>query len=264
MDFKQLVLNENNSLTKISEQEKAATFELSKQYVFLQDLLEELRTLLAKDETILGYLPLTPDGNLAFANQGLGAYAYATTEKAKAYRDIFHDTRGNRLLVFTETRMLFLVIIDYLESNTYFSYPYETIKAFTIKPRKLMKHESPEDKEQFHWGYFDFQAGTHIFSEVLTKKDYELFTSYHESIPALKKIPIQNKVYRAAKYQYFLSNWHFSFRLMTAFNLLFLLLFVLMILGFFLRIGPLKGFYYKDLLDIGIVISLFYSKNILP
>ena len=29
MDFKQLVLNENNSLTKISEQEKAATFELS-------------------------------------------------------------------------------------------------------------------------------------------------------------------------------------------------------------------------------------------
>lgn len=147
MDFKQLVLNENNLLTKISEQEKAATFELSKQYVFLQDLLEELRTLLAKDETILGYLPLTPDGNLAFANQGLGAYAYATTEKAKAYRDIFHDTRGNRLLVFTETRMLFLVIIDYLENNTYFSYPYETIKAFTIKPRKLMKHESPEDKE---------------------------------------------------------------------------------------------------------------------
>jgi len=251
MDFKQLVLNENNSLTKISEQVKATTFELSKQYVFLQDLLEELQTLLAKDETILGYLPLTPDGNLAFANQGLG-------------RDIFHDTRGNRLLVFTETRMLFLVIIDYLESNTYFSYPYETIKAFTIKPRKLMKHESPEDKEQFHWGYFDFQAGTHIFSEVLTKKDYELFTSYHESIPALKKIPIQNKVYRAAKYQYFLINWHFSFRLMTAFNLLFLLLFVLMILGFFLHIGPLKGFYYKDLLDIGMVISLFYSKNILP
>ena len=243
MDFKQLVLNENKSLIKVTEQEKATTFELSKQYVFLQDLLEELRTLLAKDETILGYLPLTPDGNLAFANQGLGAYAYATTEKAKAYRDIFHDTRG---------------------SNTYFSYPYENIKAFTIKPRKLMKHESPEDKEQFHWGYFDFQAGTHIFSEVLTKKDYELFTSYHESIPALKKIPIQNKIYRAAKYQYFLSNWHFSFRLMTIFNLLFLLLFVLLILGFFLHFGPLKGFYYKDLLDIGMIISLLYSKNILP
>ena len=82
MDFKQLVLNENKSLIKVTEQEKATTFELSKQYVFLQDLLEELRTLLAKDETILGYLPLTPDGSLAFANQGLGAYAYATTENA--------------------------------------------------------------------------------------------------------------------------------------------------------------------------------------
>lgn len=39
MDFKQLVLNENKSLIKVTEQEKATTFELSKQYVFLQDLL---------------------------------------------------------------------------------------------------------------------------------------------------------------------------------------------------------------------------------
>jgi len=34
MDFKQLVLNENKPLTKVSEQEKATTFELSKQYEF--------------------------------------------------------------------------------------------------------------------------------------------------------------------------------------------------------------------------------------
>ena len=81
----------------------------------------------------------------------------------------------------------FLVIIDFLDDQTYFSYPYSSIPAFSLKTRKLNRFEKPEDEEIMFWAYFDFQSDSHIFSDVLTKKDYQLFQHFHDTIPALKK-----------------------------------------------------------------------------
>lgn len=246
MNFKELVLLENQQLhAEISIKETQQTFMTSMKYIFWQEFLEDIKQLLAADESIIGYLPLTTEGNMTFTNQGMGGLAYARTEKAQEYISLFQDTRGNRLLVFTEKRLLFFVLIDYLDEGSYFSYPYETISAFTWKQRKPMRHESAEATDILFYGFFDFQSDAGIFSEVLTKKDYQLFLDFHTQIPSLSKIPINEKVYRKNVLDRFMSNWQLNYRIMYIINLVLIAIFLFLLLGVFLKIGPFNGLYYK-------------------
>jgi hypothetical protein len=225
--------------------------------------MAEVQTLLDEDETVQGYLPLSSTGNLAISNQGIGGLAYARTKRAKEYVKHFQDTRGNRLFVFTEKRIIFLVIIDFLDSQTYFSYPYTSISAFSLKTRKLTRYEKPEDPEIMFWAYFDFQSDQRIFSDVLTKKDYALFKEFHEAIPALKKIPITEKIHRNNSFDYILSNWHFNYRVMIVVNVLLIVLAILLVLGIVFGIGIFKGWYYRELINLIPPIVLYSTANML-
>ena len=46
--------------------------------------MTEIQSLLDKDETVQGYLPLSTSGNLAISNQGIAGLSYARTERAKS------------------------------------------------------------------------------------------------------------------------------------------------------------------------------------
>lgn len=249
MNFKQIVDSENRRLrNEVTQDEKNRLLANGKTYIFFQELMTEIQSLLDKDETVQGYLPLSTSGNLAISNQGITGLSYARTERAKQYVAQFNDTRSNRLFVFSEKRILFLVIIDFLDDQTYFSYPYSSIPAFSLKTRKLNRFEKPEDEEIMFWAYFDFQSDSHIFSDVLTKKDYQLFQHFHDTIPALKKIPITEKIHRKNPLDYIISNWHFNYRLMIFVNLLLILLAIGLVLGIVFGIGIFKDWYYRDLI----------------
>ena len=56
--------------------------------------------------------------------------------------------------------------------------PTPRFRHFLLKTRKLNRFEKPEDEEIMFWAYFDFQSDSHIFSDVLTKKDYQLFPTF--------------------------------------------------------------------------------------
>ncbi|MFS0997526.1 hypothetical protein [Enterococcus gallinarum] len=249
MNFKQIVDSENRRLrNEVTQDEKNRLLANGKTYIFFQELMTEIQSLLDKDETVQGYLPLSTSGNLAISNQGIAGLSYARTERAKQYVAQFNDTRSNRLFVFSEKRILFLVIIDFLDDQTYFSYPYSSIPAFSLKTRKLNRFEKPEDEQIMFWAYFDFQSDSHIFSDVLTKKDYQLFQHFHDTIPALKKIPITEKIHRKNPLDYIISNWHFNYRLMIFVNLLLILLAIGLVLGIVFGIGIFKDWYYRDLI----------------
>ena len=89
------------------------------------------------------------------------------------------------------------------------------------------------------WAYFDFQSDSHIFSDVLTKKDYQLFQHFHDTIPALKKFQSLKKS-TVKSLDYIISNWHFNYRLMIFVNLLLILLAIGLVLGIVFGIGILK------------------------
>ena len=146
MNFKQIVDSENRRLrNEVTQDEKNRLLANGKTYIFFQELMTEIQSLLDKDETVQGYLPLSTSGNLAISNQGIAGLSYARTERAKQYVVQFNDTRSNRLFVFSEKRILFLVIIDFLDDQTYFSYPYSSSPAFSLKTSKLNRFEKPED-----------------------------------------------------------------------------------------------------------------------
>lgn len=251
MNFKQIVDSENRRLrNEVTQDEKNRLLTNGKTYIFFQELMTEIQALLDADETVQGYLPLSSSGNLAISNQGIAGLSYARTERAKQYVKQFNDTRSNRLFVFTEKRLLFLVVIDFLDDQTYFSYPYSSIPVFSLKTRKLNRFEKPEDEEILFWGYFDFQSDNHIFSDVLTKKDYELFQRFHETIPALKKIPITEKIHRKSPLDYVISNWHFNYRVMIFANMLLILLAIGLVLGIVFGIGIFKDWYYRNLIGV--------------
>jgi hypothetical protein len=258
MNFKQIVDSENRRLrNEVTSEEKSHLLEDSKTYIFFQDLIMDIQSLLEKDETVQGYLPLASSGNLAISKQGISGLSYARTERAKQYVKEFEDTRNNQLLVFTERRILFLVIIDYLDSQTYFSYPYSSISAFSLKPRKLTRYEKPEDEEIMFWAYFDFQSDNNIFSDVLTKKDFALFQHFHDTIPALNKIPIIEKIQRKNPLDYIVSNWHFNYRFMMLVNILLILLAIGLVLGIVFGVGIFKDWYYRNLIEMIYLLPYF-------
>ena len=95
----------------LSTQDKKRLFEQTKMYIFLQDFLKKLTPYLEEGEVIQAYLPMTNQGNTAVATGGIMGMAYAREPEARAYVENFHDVRGNRLLVFTNQRMLFVCLL---------------------------------------------------------------------------------------------------------------------------------------------------------
>ncbi|WP_302372781.1 PH domain-containing protein [Enterococcus asini] len=235
----------------LSTQDKKRLFEQTKMYIFLQDFLKKLTPYLEEGEVIQAYLPMTNQENTAVATGGIMGMAYAREPEARAYVENFHDVRGNRLLVFTNQRMLFVVIVEFLEERLFYSYPYDSIQSILFKKHKIGYFDWSAAtigaiRKQTHYYTLDFQAGNHIFTEMLAEDDGVIFQRQLETIPALQGILLGEKVQRERKFDLIFSNASLHLKLLYGLSILvvlFLVLYVLLlVLGAF-GWGPQKDLF---------------------
>lgn len=235
----------------LSTQDKKRLFEQTKMYIFLQDFLKKLTPYLEEGEVIQAYLPMTNQENTAVATGGIMGMAYAREPEARAYVENFHDVRGNRLLVFTNQRMLFVVIVEFLEERLFYSYPYDSIQSILFKKHKIGYFDWSAAtigaiRKQTHYYTLDFQAGDHIFTEMLAEDDGVIFQRQLETIPALQGILLGEKVQRERKFDLIFSNASLQLKLLYGLSILlvlFLVLYViLLVLGAF-GWGPQKDLF---------------------
>jgi hypothetical protein len=159
---------------------------------------EEVKPLLQDGEEIQGYFPMTTDGqNSSVTGVGLLGMMTVKTEKGKEYVKEFQELRGNRMLLFTDTRILFITPLELLEENLYYSYPYDSIGAITIKKHsaRLFGKGRPEVKGEV-WYLLDFQSETHIFTEMISEAHVETLKELMNRIPAFGQIPLAEKINR--------------------------------------------------------------------
>lgn len=255
-------LREKNDL---SANEKKQLFDETKMYIFIQDFLKKLTPYLQEDEVIQSYLPLTNQDNSAIMTGGIMGMAYARTPDARAYLNTFHTVRGNRLLIFTDQRMIFVVVIDFLEDHTYFSYPYDSIKSFMLKEHTFGYFDwANKDglRKQDSYYTFDFQAGNHVFTEMLSPEDAQIFQRQLQEIDGLKHVLITDKAKRNNWLDRVFSNVTLHIRLLygvtiLAFLALFIYLFLVLLAAF--DIGPLKDEIVFGLIAIAAKIPPLYS-----
>lgn len=230
--FKKVFSIENQQL---SNQKNASLKANGKSYVFAQELLKDFEKHLEEGEHILGLIPLTNQTNSSVMNTGVMGMAYARNPKARQYVETFNSVRGNRLLFFTEERIIFMTVVDYLEEDLYYSYPYQSIERIKIKKRRLgyfdwSQHYKPRRNYQETYT-LDFQSNNHVFTELMTQKDIDTFLQKKRLIPKMRNIPITDKTHRNNLFDLLFSNVSlqvklFSF-LITFFGLIFLVIFLI-------------------------------------
>lgn len=247
-----IVINQLNneiradSKKELNAQQKKKLFNQTKMYIFLQDFIEKIKPYLEEDETIQAYLPMTNDGqNISAVGLGLLGMYHPESEEAKAYVKDFNDLRGNRLLIFTDQRMIFTTIIEFLDQKTFFSYPYTTIKAITLKENKTSYFDwddsFPPKRVALFSYIFDFESENHIFSEMLGQRDADILKRQLSDIPELKEIVVTTKIYRKRTFDRIVNNPVLAYRLtFYFFNILAIVALALFALGGFFHIGPFK------------------------
>lgn len=239
----------NNSKKELNKQQKRNLFNQTKMYIFLQDFIEKIKPYLEEDEEIKAYLPMTNDGqNASVVGVGILGMYHPESEEAKAYVKNFNDLRGNRILIFTNQRMIYATIIEFLDQRIFFSYPYTTIKAITLKENKMTYFDWDESfppKRVALYSYiFDFESSDHIFSELLGQRDADILIRQLETIPALKNIVVTQKVYRKRRFDRIVNNPVFAYRVAYYFSIVVAIGFLLVLaLGGFFHIGPAKSLF---------------------
>ncbi|ALS38256.1 hypothetical protein ABID30_000045 [Enterococcus rotai] len=249
--FKAVINQINKDITtsknkELNTQQKRNLFNQTKMYIFLQDFIEKMKPYLEDGEEIHAYLPMTNDGqNASVVGLGLLGMYHPESEEAKAYVKDFNDLRGNRILIFTDQRMIFTTIIEFLDHRTFFSYPYTTIKAITLKENKMNYFDwddsFPPKRVALYTYTFDFESEDHIFSELLGQHDADILKRQLLEIPALQTILVTRKVYRERRFDRVVNNPVLAYRLMYYFSIFAAITFLLILaLGGFFHIGPAK------------------------
>jgi len=220
----------------LTSSQKKDLLEQTKMYIFLQELLEKIKPYLSDNEEIIDYLPLTNEENSRAGTVGVMGMTYATTTEARDYLNTFYNLRGNRLIIFTNERMIFLTIIEFLESRVYFSYPYESIHAFKLKKHKVSyldwKSAVVASRGHSYWYTLDFQSNDHVFTEMLTEDDAAIFKRQLLEIPPLQTILVDEKVHRNTKADLVISNVNFWIRLLIGASIFCIVLFIIILISF--------------------------------
>ncbi|MGX7245226.1 PH domain-containing protein [Enterococcus quebecensis] len=237
----------SDSKNELNTQQKKNLFNQTKMYIFLQDFIEKIKPYLEDDEEIRAYLPMTSDGqNASAVGLGLLGMYHPESKEAKAYVKDFNDLRGNRILIFTNQRMIFTTIIEFLDQQTFFSYPYDTIKAITLKENKInyfdWEDSFPPKRVALHTYTFDFESEDHIFSELLGQQDADILKRQLLEIPALEDMLVTRKIYRERKFDRIVNNPVLAYKLSYYFfSILAIIVLLLFALGGFFHIGPFKA-----------------------
>ncbi|WP_314067596.1 PH domain-containing protein [uncultured Vagococcus sp.] len=223
-----------NDTHELTAEEKKQLFTQTQMYIQLEEIVDDLSKDLARGEEIAGYIPFTNEGNSAVATSGIMGMTYVTTAKAKKYRDNFHDLRGNRLLIFTNQRMIFTILIEFLEERRYYSYPYDKIQAIRFEKHAIGYFDRPKGKflpkrQKTYWYTLDFQSQTNIFTEVLQLSEVKKFQELVDTLPALKAITIDENMHRDTPFNYLFSNTKLAIWLFNGIWITILIFFILAI-----------------------------------
>lgn len=242
MSFKEVIYEENAKLQPeyLSNLDKKALFERSKYYILFQEIKEKLQSQLEQSEEIMGYLPMTNEENSGIMTAGPMGMGYARSTQARKYVTTFHDNRGNRLLIFTTTRMIFLTVLDFFEMNHFSSFDYDKIKGITTKKWSIHYWDEKRQRQTVNWYFLDFAADTKIFDEVLTEKEMQLFKDNWKKIKKMQTIPETGKILRNQKMDMVFSNLRLGFSLLQGINVLFIILAIVLILVILFILGPGK------------------------
>lgn len=179
-------------------------------YITMQQILDQVTKLLDDDEKIINFMPMTDEQNSQVATNGIMGMYHPKTAAAKQYLHEQDSLRGNRLMVFTNKRMIFFIVIEFLDDPTqYFSHPYSSLHAI-----KLKRHTQtlPVDHQGIKrvtdaWYTLDFETDDrHIFTEILTPENGQLFKKNALTIPAMQGIMISDKVSRVNLFDLIFSN----------------------------------------------------------
>lgn len=99
-------------------------------------MMSELKANFSKEEEIINYLPLNNANNTAITTTGWQGLSYVTKPLSKKYTQIFEDVRGNRVLVFTNKRMILVFPSDFFEEGHFSSYFYQDIRGIMLRGEK--------------------------------------------------------------------------------------------------------------------------------
>lgn len=238
------MLNSKNSFEAVVKNdlttlEKNKLFRQAKMYILWQQLQELIKKELHVGEEILDAMPMTNENNSQVFTSGMMGMSYARTPLARSYVETFYDIRGNRLLLFTNERIIFLVVLDYLENGKYYTYDYENIDNIYLKRFKIsafsLRSSNPQVMEvakqgENHYYLLDFEADGHYLEEIFPPKDAEKLLEIFGEIPQLKdKVNTHKKIYRKRKWDRVFANPFAALRFAQFLNLGWFLLFFFLV-----------------------------------
>lgn len=185
-------------------------------YISMHQVMAQVQTLLAPGEKIINMLPMTNEENTGIATDGvMGMYA-PQQQATKDYVKSQDSLRGNRLMIFTDRRMIFFVVIEFLDDpKAYYSYEYHELKHVMLKQHKTtIPGAKPWQRAYFSSYRVDFETPErHIFSELLTEENFKLFQRNLLTIPAMADIEITDHLDRSFRRDNWLSSGKFWFNL---------------------------------------------------
>lgn len=179
-------------------------------YLTMRTVMAQVQELLAPDEKIINLLPMTDESNSAAATGGVMGMYVPKTDTTKAYMKDQASLRGNRLMVFTNERIIFFIVIEFLDDpKQYFSYNYDQLPSVKLVDKRVSfpSNENFWKRAYMHYYSVDFETSDkHVFTEFLTKQNGELFKQNLLTIPGLANTQVTNGVTRANKFDYLFSN----------------------------------------------------------
>ncbi|MFD1465329.1 hypothetical protein ACFQ4L_04385 [Lapidilactobacillus mulanensis] len=233
------VVNQMNGIPK--KYEPKSTPELRQKYqerqvalyITMQDVLTKVTQLLGDGEKIVNFLPMTNEDNTAAATDGImGMYA-PQTDESKEYIKAQDSLRGNRLMVFTNQRIIFFIVVEFIDDQSqYFSYEYDQMPAIKFKKHQMKAPKKGDiviNQDQQTWYTLDFETKDgHVFQEFLTADNGKVFKQNLLTIPAMSQIRITNHATRNNRFDLIFGNILTGF---TAYNVLAALILLLMLIS---------------------------------
>ena len=104
--------------------------------------------------------------------------------------------REEAFLIFTEFRIIYLMVSDFLKNQRFYSYPYETAKSLMIKKRT----SKPSDSDGILWFLIDYTSGEIIFAEIFSSDSIDFIKKQMSAIPLFNETPKVTKIYGSRKF----------------------------------------------------------------
>ena len=97
------------------------------------NVINKVFNILKREEKVILLVPITNEKNNSRFSDGSFGWYVASKKEAIDYSRVFKDTIGNRLLVFTNRRMIFMNLIRFIDTYEYNNYKYSDINNIKIK-----------------------------------------------------------------------------------------------------------------------------------